>query len=187
MIITISGKPGSGKSTIADILAKKFGMKRFSAGDFRRELAKKKGMTIGELNKLGEKEFFTDKDADEWQKKIGKTEDNFIIDGRLSYHFIPGSLKIFLDASPETGAKRIMKQKREEENFSDLKTAIKYWHQRINSDKKRYKKYYNLDPYKLNNFDFVLDSSNLSSEETADRISSFIEQHTEQKAKIRRS
>lgn len=175
MIITISGKPGSGKSTIADILAKKLGMKRFSVGDFRREMAKKKGMTINELNKLGEKESFTDKDADEWQKNIGKTCDNFIIDGRLSYYFIPNSLKIFLDVSPKMGAKRIMKQKREEEKFPDLKTAVKYWHQRADSDRKRYKKYYNLDPYKFNNFDFILDASELSIEETADKISEFIE------------
>ena len=177
MIITISGKPGSGKSTIADILAKKFILKRFSVGDFRRELAKQKGMTINELNELGEKESFTDEDADNWQINIGKTCDNFIIDGRLSYHFIPGSLKIFLDISSEMGAERIIKQKRENERFPDLKTAVKYWHQRVNSDKKRYKKYYNLDPYKLDNFDFILDSSDLSIEETADKISEFIKHH----------
>ena len=34
MIIAISGKAGSGKSTIAKLVAKKLGLKHFSSGDF---------------------------------------------------------------------------------------------------------------------------------------------------------
>lgn len=175
MIITISGKPGSGKNTIANILADKLGMKRFSVGDFRRKLAKQRGMTINELNELGEKEAFTDNYADEWQIEIGRTETYFIIDGRLSYFFIPNSLKIFLDSSPEIGAMRIIRHGRMEESFSNISEAIEYWHKRIESDIIRYKKYYNLDPYNLENFDFVLDTSDLNVEEVVEKVLEFIE------------
>ena len=46
MIMTISGMPGSGKSSVADFIAKKLNMKRYSAGDFRREIAIKNNLNI---------------------------------------------------------------------------------------------------------------------------------------------
>ena len=54
MIITVSGTPGSGKSTIAKALAKNFRLKYFSSGDLMRNLAEKKGISLAELNKLAE-------------------------------------------------------------------------------------------------------------------------------------
>ena len=174
MIITISGKPGSGKSTLADSIAKILHMKRYSVGGFRRQQAKKRGMTLEEYNKLGEKEAFTDKDADEWQKEIGKKEDNFIIDGRLSYHFISHSIKIFLDVSPEVGSERIRAANREGELMKSKKEALKMWQTRYKSDIERYKKYYNLYPYDKKNYDFVLDTSNLKIEEATDKVLDFL-------------
>ena len=79
MIITISGKPGSGKSTIAKIIAKKLKYDFFSAGDYRGEMAIKKGMTIDQLNKLGEKEDWTDKQVDDELKRISKKKDNIVV------------------------------------------------------------------------------------------------------------
>lgn len=176
MIITISGKPGSGKNTVADKLAEELKLKRYSVGDFRRELAKKRKMTINELNELGEKEEFTDKEADKWQKNLNKEED-FIIDGRLSYHFITNSLKIFLDVSPEIGAKRIFEANRDEETFLNLDESIKYWYKRINSDIKRYKIYYNLDPYDFGNFDFILDTSNIDANQVTEKVLEYIKKN----------
>lgn len=187
MIITISGKPGSGKSTIADILVKELKMKRYSVGDFRREMAKKMGLTLSQLNELGEKKEFTDKDADNWQVEIGKKEDNFIIDGRLSYYFIPDSIKIFLDVSPKIGSKRIMedtKENRKTEVVSDEGLALKAWHQRIESDIKRYKKYYNLNPYDKKQYDLFLDTSNLTVNEVIEKIKEFLKNKKTKKLKI---
>lgn len=174
MIITISGNPGSGKSSTADILAKKLNMKRYSVGNFRREMAKKRGISIQELNKLGEKADFTDKDADDWQTEIGKKEDNFIIDGKLSYYFIPNSIKIFLDVKPEVGAERIMLENRPEEKMKTLQEAVKMWKERVASDLKRYKKYYKLNPYSQNQYDLIIDTSCLTKGEVVGRILEFI-------------
>jgi len=174
MIVTISGTPGSGKNTIADLVAKELGLKRHSVGGFRRQMAKDMGITLEELNKLGEKQDFTDKKADDWQVEIGKKEDNFIIDGRLSYHFIPNSMKIFLDVKPEVGAKRIMSDKRPEEQMATEKQAVKMWNKRLNSDAVRYKKYYNLNPNDKKQYDFVLDTSDLTIQEVVDKVKEFI-------------
>ncbi|NCN22588.1 hypothetical protein GW934_03820, partial [Candidatus Falkowbacteria bacterium] len=64
-------------------------------------------------------------EVDEYQKKLGETEDNFIIEGRTSWYFIPNSLKIYLDVSLEEGAKRIflsLKAKNERNEASGLKS-----------------------------------------------------------------
>ena len=109
MIISISGAHGSGKSTLAKELAKKLGWPRYYMGGLRREAAEKKGLTLAEYNKLGENNPETDKEVDEYQRELGKTQDNFIIEGRTSWYFIPHSLKIYLDTSAEVGAQRIWK------------------------------------------------------------------------------
>jgi CMP/dCMP kinase len=175
MIITISGLPGSGKSTIADILAEKLSMKRYSVGDFRRDLAKKKGLTINEFNKLGESDKSTDNVADEWQTNIGKTEDDFIIDGRLSFYFIPNSIKILLTVKPEVGSERNYHIKKEEEKTEDLKEAVCQWHDRVESDVKRYKKYYDINPYSEEHYDFVIDTTKFTIEEVVEKVKRFIE------------
>ena len=96
MIISISGLPGSGKSTIGKNLAKKLGYNYYSLGDMKRRLANEKGLTIEEWNALSDKDSSYDTVPDKYQADLAKKEDNFIMDGRLAYHFIPQSIKIFL-------------------------------------------------------------------------------------------
>ena len=66
MIITISGKAGSGKSTIAKELAKKLKLKHYSIGDLMRQIAKEKNISLIELSKLAEKDNSIDKELDNW-------------------------------------------------------------------------------------------------------------------------
>lgn len=175
MIITISGKPGSGKSTITNKLAKKLKLKKYSVGDFIRELAKKQNKTLLQFNKENESDIKIDKLVDDWQKKIGKTEDNFIINGRLSYYFIHNSIKVFLDVSEEEGSRRIMLDNRKEEIMKDKKQAIKLWKQRMSSDKKRYKKFYNLNPFKKSQYDLIVDTTNLTRSQVVKKVLEFVE------------
>src|SRR3989338_11043792 len=127
MIITLSGMPGSGKTTVAKRIAKKLKLKHYSTGDLRGKIALKHRMTIDELNKLGEKEDWTDKEVDYYQKKLGKTSDNFIIDGRLGFYFIPNSIKIFLKVDLKEGAKRILKagKRPDERKYKNVNESLK--------------------------------------------------------------
>ena len=77
MIISISGTPGAGKSTVAPMLADKLGYKRYYMGGLRREAARKRGLTIEEYNKLGETDPSTDLEVDRYQEELGKKENNF--------------------------------------------------------------------------------------------------------------
>ena len=170
MIITISGTPGSGKSSVGILVAKKLGFKYYCIGDLRREMAKKRGISIWELNKLGEEDPSTDLEPDKFAEEKGRTEDNFVMVGRTSFHFIPHSVKIFLDVDPKTGAERIFNHSRNEEKYKDLKQAIKKANERHKSDDKRYKKYYNLDVFDMSNYDFVIDTTNLTIKGVVDKI-----------------
>lgn len=180
MIISISGFPGSGKSTIAKLLASELAWPRYYMGKLRREAAKKKGLTLAEYNKLGEEDPSTDLEVDNYQKKLGEEQDNFIIEGRTSWHFIPQSIKIYLDVKKEIAAKRVWDHLQEKndrneddnlETIDDVKNSIK---ERCLSDKKRYKKYFNIDVYDKNNYDFYLDTSDLSIEEVFKKVLNFV-------------
>ncbi|MFC1801306.1 (d)CMP kinase [Nanoarchaeota archaeon] len=178
MIITISGKPGSGKSTIAKLLAQKLNLKHYSTGDFMRKIAKDRGISLIELSEVAESDLSVDQEIDNYSENLGKTEDNFIIDTRLGFHFIPNSIKIFLDAELKVRAQRILKDKRvdEPQNLEELEKEIQ---KREQSEIQRYQEYYHINHYDKNNYDLIIDSSNSNPEEIVKGILKFI--HKNQK------
>ncbi|TAK05240.1 AAA family ATPase [Patescibacteria group bacterium] len=172
MIITLSGLPGSGKSTVAKMLAQKLGYRFFSMGDLRGKAALERGLTIDEFNALPEN---TDIIVDDYQKKLGETEDDLVIDGRISWHFIPKSFKVFLDVDPDVGADRIFAGKRganrgDEPEYRDAAHVRETLAARVASDTERYKKHYGIDFGDRSVYDLVIDTSSQIPEETADAI-----------------
>ena len=73
MIITLSGEPCTGKSYVVDKLAQHYKLKKFSVGDFRRQAAHERGLSISEYNALEED---TDTPADKRTIELGNTEKN---------------------------------------------------------------------------------------------------------------
>ncbi len=130
MIITISGTPGSGKSTIAKKLVEMLHAQRIYVGGIRRELAREKGMTLEQLNEYAQTHPETDVDVDEraaaqarelekeWQEqkkerreqkkeRHEQKESYIIVEGRTQYHFLPESVKLYVKVEFEEGARRI--------------------------------------------------------------------------------
>ena len=157
MRITISGKPGSGKSTVGKAVAKELGYKHYSTGDFMRELAVKKGISLNELSKLAEKSDEVDTLLDDRQTKLSD-EDNFVLDARLGFHFVKDSYKIFLKVSIDEAVKRITGR---ENNSNARQETI----ERLNSERKRYKELYNINYEDESHYDLVIDTDNHNADE----------------------
>lgn len=167
--------PGSGKTTVARMIADQLGLEHVSMGALRGRLAIERGMTIQELNDLGEREAWTDKEIDDHQTKLGKTKDNFVIDGRTSYHFIPNSIKVYLKVSTDVGAKRIFNAVRPDEEKSSSVEELKQKNiDRTASDKRRYKKYYDIDPTNQTNYDLVIDTTTKTIDQVTNQIVEFV-------------
>jgi cytidylate kinase len=143
-------------------------------------MARERGMTLKELNALGEREAWTDNDVDMFQKKIGETEDNCIIEGRTSFLFIPHSLKIFIDVKPRVGAERVFNdlkksdERNEDTNLTSVDSVIESHANRIASDMKRYKHYYGINVYDTSQYDFVLDTSKLNIDQSFAALEAFV-------------
>lgn len=190
MIISLSGLPGSGKSYIAQELATKLGWPRYYMGGLRRKMAEQKGLTLAEYNQLGETDPSTDLEVDEYQKKLGETEDNFVIEGRTSWYFIPHSVKIFLSVDPRVGAERIFNelqqenQRNEDNNLKTVEDVMQSNAQRMASDNKRYQQYFQFDAFDEKNFDYVLDTSKLTKDEVLNQVWEYVQRLRTTKEKV---
>jgi cytidylate kinase len=182
MIISFGGNAGSGKSTIAQMLADKLGWPRYYIGGLRREKARERGLTLAEYNKLGETDPATDFEVDEYQKELAGKEDNFVIEGRTSWYFIPQSLKIFLTVDERVGAERILAElkqanNRNEKSVETIEEMIAINRERKESDERRYRKFYHdIEVYDPKNFDFVVDTTDL----TPEQVFSIIYDHVQE-------
>ncbi|MBI2576662.1 cytidylate kinase family protein [Candidatus Woesearchaeota archaeon] len=170
MIITISGIAGSGKSTVAVELAKALGLKHYSIGSLMREMAKERGMSLLELGKLAEKDPAIDKALDEKQIGLGKKKDDFVIDSRLGFHFIPHSFKVFLEVALDEAAKRIFKQGRLHESYKDIDESLEKIRERITSEDKRYRQYYRIDYHEKGQYDLVIDTTALKVPQVVEKV-----------------
>lgn len=171
MIITVSGKPGSGKSTIGKLLAERLDVAHVSAGDFMREIAAERGMTVLALSEVAEEDPAIDREIDQRSARFGRSEQDLVIDARLAWYFIPDAVKVFLDVSLDVAAERIFEAGRlaERENV-DLAATRRNIEERTRSESSRYVEYYDVDYLNLSHYDLVVDTSYLSVEEVVSRI-----------------
>ncbi|HEX9643577.1 MAG TPA: nucleoside monophosphate kinase [Acidimicrobiia bacterium] len=172
MIVAIAGKPGSGKSTVARAVASRLGFDHVSAGDFMRQMAAERDMSVLALGRLAEQDGGAiDREIDERSRLRGVGSDNFVIDARLAWRFIPHALKVFLDVDLDVAAARIYDDHRgtEAENV-DLETTRRNIEARTNSEGKRYVEYYGVDYLDPANYDVVIDTSSLDVAEVVDAV-----------------
>ena len=102
-IITLTGFPGSGKSSTADAVAEELHYTRFSSGDFMRAMAIKRGVTLDELQQIAKSDPTIDQEIDQAVRDKGD-EENLVIDSRTAFHWIPESFKVFLKIDPHIAA-----------------------------------------------------------------------------------
>jgi len=167
-VITIGGLPGSGKTTVAKLLAEKLKMEYVNAGDIFRNLAAKKGLTLEEFGLFAEKNPGVDQTIDKKIVEIAK-KDNVILEGRLAGIMCERNglkaIKVWLEAPLKVRAQRVAE--RESKTFDTTLAEIQV-REKVEWD--RYYQIYNIDLNDLTIYNMVLDSAPISAQEVADTV-----------------
>lgn len=160
MKITVAGMAGSGKSTIAKILASKLGFKHYSAGDAQRALAEELKVSIEELGRLESTDDKYDRMIDQKVVDFGKEHDNVVFDGWLSANFVPDAFKVFLDIDIEEAVVRRMKQDaRSTEKYGSVDEAKELMLRRQEVNRLRWIEFYDFDYTNKDNYNLVIDTT----------------------------
>ncbi len=186
-LITIAGKPGSGKSSTANILAEKLGYTRASTGDFMRRIAIDRGITLDELTKISKDDPSVDRELDNYNKKVAGDE-NVILDARLGFYFIPESFKVFLDINHLVAAKRILlntsknplRKSEARYEFTSEESVAKSIDSRLAIERVRYANLYGIADHTAHeNFDLVIDTSAPEYDEQIEKVVAKIQEEYE--------
>lgn len=165
MIITVSGPPGSGKSTLSKIISVRLGLELVSMGDVFRKCAQDRCMSLEEFGQIAKCNEKIDREIDEMQKKIANENDNILIEGRLSGFLVDADLKVWLKAPLEIRAQRIAKRECKSVAKAMAETSI-----REQCERERYLSYYEIDIKDLSVYDIVIDSSKWSAEQISEIV-----------------
>ncbi|NVM17909.1 MAG: cytidylate kinase family protein [Candidatus Lokiarchaeota archaeon] len=170
MIIAISGLHGTGKSTIAKLLADKLDILYYSTGQAFRDLAKENNMSLEEYTSFVEKHPNIDKELDNKVAKMAN-EGSIIIDSQLGGHILKSiaNFKIQLTCPLEVRIKRMAAR-----DQASYKEKLKETTIREKSELERFKKLYDIDLSDKEStkefFDLIIDTEHLTIEEIVQKI-----------------
>ncbi|MCQ2604244.1 MAG: AAA family ATPase [Spirochaetia bacterium] len=163
MIIAISGKSGCGNTTVSTKLAEKLGL-RLVNYTFR-NLAADTGKDFWEICQASKTDFSYDRIVDSHQVELAK-QGNCVLGSRLAIWMVKeADLKIFLEASIETRAQRIVKRE-----GGTLEQRMDETARRDESDSGRYMKLYGIDNNKHDFADMIIDTSLYDPDQIVDMI-----------------
>src|SRR5262249_21508048 len=168
MVITISGLPGSGKTTVARLLSHRLGIPHVYAGDLYRKEATERGVTLEEFNQLSERDHSIDRALDAKMAAYAR-RGNVVLEGRLA-GFVTlqeavDALKVWLTASDEVRARRVAQRE-----GKDWAAVAQQNRSRQVSDSKRYREIYGFDLNDTSIYDLILNSDDQGPEALADQI-----------------
>ncbi len=171
-VVIICGLAGSGKSTAAEAIAKRFKLKHVSAGDQFRAVAKERRLSLIDMGRYAAKHPEFDKELDRRMMAAAK-KGGVVLDGRASAFLakkqkIP-ALKIFLTVDPKVSAKRVSKR-----DGISVAAALKASRQREREIAKRLKVLYGLDTSSNAYYDAVIQTDRYRPDEVAELIASLV-------------
>jgi cytidylate kinase len=167
IVICISGMTGSGKSSVAKRLAEKYGLSYFSGGDALRILAQEEGYnsdlrgwweTVEGLNFLKQRmsDLAFDKKIDEKLLELA-AEGNIVLDSWTIPWLLKEGFKVWLEASPEVRAKRVVTR-----DHISIEEALKALTEKDERTREIYKTLYGFDlGHDFTPFNLVLSTDEL--------------------------
>jgi cytidylate kinase len=178
----ISGPPAVGKTTVAEAIGKRFGLRVYGGGEALKEVAASRGYTpkgadwwdtpegLRFLAERAENPEY-DKEVDKRLIEVLKQGDVVVTSYTLPWLTDIG-IKIWLSASVESRAKRMVK--RDKIGYEEALEIVK---RRDEENRKLYQKIYGIEFGKdLSVFDLVLNTDQLSKEAVIEVVEAFVKQ-----------
>ncbi|MGD9131440.1 MAG: cytidylate kinase family protein [Candidatus Bathyarchaeota archaeon] len=171
IVICVSGMTGSGKSTVAKRLADKYGLGYFSGGNALKTLAQEEGYNSDVTGwwetaeglrflqqRMGDPAF--DKRIDEKLLELAE-QGNIVLDSWTMPWLLDEGFKVWLEASPQVRAKRVMNR-----DSISIEEALKALTEKDERTRQIYKKIYGFDlGNDLSPFNLVLATDELEPDE----------------------
>ena len=173
MYITLSGRLGSGKSTVASKIASQAGYEIYSTGKIQRGIAERLGITTLELNELMKTKPEYDDIIDRETVRISKESvgKKILFDSRLAFHFVEDSMKVYTYVSPLVAGERVVKDARGSvEHYESAEDARDGLLARMTVENLRFADIYHIDNLDYRNYNLMVDSTYIDPDQVFEEI-----------------
>ena len=168
MLITISGLPGAGTSTLARAVAAALGLAHVDGGQIFRALAAERGLDLAALGALAEADSAIDTELDARLAARGASGDVVLesrLAGWIATHEGLDALRVWVACHPTERARRVAGREGSAPDRAEVENAA-----REASEADRYLTHYGIDLTDLAPYDLVLDSTARSAAELTSAV-----------------
>ena len=163
MLITISGLPGSGTTTVSRLVSAALGLDRVPGGEVFRLMAQEAGMSLADFGVHAQQHPEIDRELDD-RLQARAAEGHCVVESRLAgWLATRGGLhavRVWIDCDPEVRAARVA-----ERDGTSTAQARRDNAARSDLERARYRSVYDLDLDDFTVYDLVLDSSTTSADD----------------------
>jgi predicted cytidylate kinase len=163
LLITISGLPGSGTSTVAARVAAELGIERLDGGSVFRGLAAERGLSLAEFGRAAQDDPGVDLELDTRLAARARAGD-VVLESRLAGWIATNegldALRVWVACDPEERARRVADRDGLAVDAARAANQV-----REASEAGRYREYYGIDLGDLSIYDLILDSTTTTPDE----------------------
>ena len=168
MLITLSGLPGSGTSTVARTVASRLGLHHLDGGTVFRALAAERGLSLADFARIAEDDDSIDRALDD-RLVARAAEGDVLIESRLAGWLATraelAALRIWIHCDEVERARRVGAR-----DGHDTDEALATNQEREASERTRYLAFYGIDLTDLSIYDVVIDSTSTPPDQIIEQL-----------------
>ena len=162
-LITISGHPGSGTSTLVQLLSEAKGWSSLNGGELFRQEAKNRNLSLAEFGQLCKNNLDVDRELDQLLQ-------NEMLAGWWAHKLGLDIPRVWLEVNEMERAKRVKARE-----GGSIEQIIEESNQRAKVDAQRFLELYDLLPEQNEPYSHIIDASSLNPQEVLARVLEIVE------------